>query len=152
MECSYQTHLPSTCPRLMFLTIDWEIGWILSPTCPQMWKSNYLQGQEDGSSARVISGSPNSNPREGVAAAEEEAAGGDVAAAEVTNMYLTGTTHPLDGLMEWTATTSGEISPAKSLTRLGVMGAYIYSTSARVTSTPATYRRLSNTGKIMVRS
>ena len=87
-----------------------------------------------------------------MAATEEEAAGGDVVAAEVTTLDLTGTTQPMDGFMEWTATTSGEVSPVKSLTRLGAMGAYIYSTSARVTRTPATYIRFSKTGKIMVRS
>ena len=56
VKCSYQTHLPLTWPMLMFLTIYWEIGWYRYPTCPPMWKSNYLQGQEEGASARVIAG------------------------------------------------------------------------------------------------
>ena len=87
-----------------------------------------------------------------MAVTEEEAAGRDVAATAVTTMDLTGTTQPMDGFMEWTAPTSGGVSMAKSLTRLLVMGAYMYSTSARVKRTPLTSRRFSKAGKMMGRS
>ena len=49
--------------------------------------------------------------------------GGDVEAAAVTNMDLTGTNHPMAGFAECTALNSGGVSTAKSLKRLGVMGA-----------------------------
>ena len=55
--------------------------------------------------------------------AEEETAVGEVADAEVTTLDLKGTTQTMDSFMEWTALTSGGVSTAKSLKRLGVMGA-----------------------------
>ena len=84
-------------------------------------------------------------------AAEEEATSGDLVAAAVTTIYLTGNIQPMASFMEWTSPTSGGVYPAKSLTRLGVMGAYMYSTSARVTRTPTTSRRFSKAGKMMGR-
>ena len=48
MEYRYQKHLPLTWTRLMFLTIYWDIGWGSSPTCTPRWKSNSLQGREEG--------------------------------------------------------------------------------------------------------
>ena len=47
----------------------------------------------------MIAGFSNSNPREVVAVAEEDAAGGDVAAATVTTMDLTVQTYPMAGFM-----------------------------------------------------
>ena len=44
MECRYQTHLTSTWPRLMFLTIYWEIGCGPSLICTPRWQSNSFQG------------------------------------------------------------------------------------------------------------
>ena len=152
MECRYQTHLPLTWPRLMLLKIYWDIGWVLSPTCTSRWKSNYLQGWEDGSSARVIAGYNNSTPREGVATAEEDTEGRDVTATAVTTLDLTGMTQPMAGFMEWNDTTSGGVSMAKNLTRMGAMGACMYSTIARVKRKPTTSRRSSKAGKIMGRS
>ena len=78
-----------------------------------------------------------------MAASEEEAAGGYMGYTAVTTMYLTSTTHPMAGFMECTAPTSVGVSPEKSLTRLRVMGAYMYSTSPKVTRMPATSRRFS---------
>ena len=97
----------------------------------------------------MIARYPNSTPREDVAAAEEVSTGGAVAAAAVTTLDLTGTTHPMAGFMEWTDPTSGGISPENNLTRPREMGACMYSTSARVTRTPATSRRFSKTGNIL---
>ena len=91
----------------------------------------------------MITGSPNSTPREGVAAVYQEAAGVDVAAVAVATMDLAGTTQLMAGFMEWTIPTSGGVYPVKGLTRLGVRGAYMYSTSAIVTSKPATSIRFS---------
>ena len=127
-----------------------EIGCGPFPTCSPMWQSNYLQGWAEGSSAREIAGYPNSTPREGVEASEEEATGKDVAATAVTTMDLTGTFQEIAGFMKWTDPNSGGVFPAKSLTRMGVMGAYMYSTSAIVTRTPATSRRFSNAVQMMV--
>ena len=73
-------------------------------------------------------------------------------AAAVTTLDLTGMTQPMAGFIEWTAPTSGGVSPAKNLTRLGAMVACMYSTSTRVTRTPATYRRFSKAGNMMGRS
>ena len=134
---------------LIFLTIYWGILWGPYPTCQPRWKSNYLQGREEGSSARMISGSPNSTPRKGVAEAEEEAAGGEVTATTVTTMDITCMTHPIAGFMEWNDTDSGGVSPKKILTRMGVMGAYMYSTRARVTRTLTTSIRFRKAGKMM---
>ena len=58
----------------------------------------------------------------------------------------------MPGFLEWTALTSEGVSMAKNLKRLGVMDTYMYSTRAIVTRAPATYRRFSKAGKIMVRS
>ena len=87
-----------------------------------------------------------------MAAAEEEAAGGDVEAAEVTTLDLTGTTQPMAGFMEWNVPTSGGVSLAKNLTRLGATGACMYSTSTRVTRIPSISRRFIKAGKMMGRS
>ena len=84
-------------------------------------------------------------------AAKEEAAGRDVADAAVTTLDLTGTTQIMDGFIEWTAQTSGGVSMEKFLTSLGAMGACMYSTSARVTKTPATSIRFSKAGNVMGR-
>ena len=54
--------------------------------------------------------------------------GRDVAAAEVTTMDLTGKTQPMDGFVDCTALTSGGVSPSGNFTRLGAMGACMYST------------------------
>ena len=72
-----------------------------------------------------------------------------MAAAAVTTLALRGMAHLMDGFMEWNALTSGGVSPVKNFTRLGSMGACIYSTSAIVTRTPATSRRFSNAGNMM---
>ena len=87
-----------------------------------------------------------------MAASEEEAAGGDVAAVAavaVTTLALTNTTQLMAGSMEWTAPNSGGVYPEKNLTRPGAMGACMFSTSAIVIMTPATYKRLSNAGMMM---
>ena len=72
-----------------------------------------------------------------------------MAATAVTTLDLTGTTYPMAGFMESNAPTSGGVSTENNLTRLGAMGACMYSTSARVTSTPATSRRFIKVGKMM---
>ena len=101
----------------MYLNIYWETGWDPSPTCPPRWKSNYLQGREEGASARVNTGYPNSNPRDDVVVTEAEASVRDVADATVTTMALTCTVRLKAGFMEWTAPASGGIYPAKNLIR-----------------------------------
>ena len=84
--------------------------------------------------------------------AEEKASGGDVVAAAVTTLDLTGRTHIMAGFVDWTATTSGGVSTEKNLTKLGEMGACMCSPSVRVTRTPATSRSFSKVGNIMGRS
>ena len=84
-----------------------------------------------------------------MAVVEKKAAGGDVEATEVTTMDLTGTTQSLAGFMECNVPTSEGVSLEKNLTILGAMGACMYSTSARVTRTPATSRRFIKAGNMM---
>ena len=145
-------HLTLTWKRLMFLKIYWDIRLGPSPTCSPRQQYKSLQGHKEGSRASVIAGSPNSTPREAVSAAEEDTAGGDVASVAVTTLDLTGTTQTIDGFIEWTDTTSGGVSMAKNLTRMGAMGACMYSTRAIVKRTPAKSRRLSKAGKLTGRS
>ena len=64
-------------------------------------------------------------PRDYVAAAEVEAAGGDMSAVKATTLDLTGTTQIMDGSTEWTDPTSGGVSTTKDFTRPGAMGACI---------------------------
>ena len=75
--------------------------------------------------------------------AEEEAAGGDVAAAAVTTLALTITTQLMAGYMEWYPQTSGRVYLANNLKSLGAMVACMFPTSTRVIRIPTTYRRFS---------
>ena len=50
-----------------------------------------------------------------MAAAEVEAAGGDVSAVKATTLDLTGTTQIMDGSTEWNDPTSGGVSTTKDL-------------------------------------
>ena len=100
----------------------------------------------------MVAGFKYSTPREGVAAAEEEAAGRDVSAVAVAPMALTSTTQIMAGSMEWTAPTSGDVSLENNLTRLGAMGACMYLRSTIVIMTSATSRRFSKAGRMVGRS
>ena len=77
--------------------------------------------------------------------------GQDLAAAAVITLDLTGKTHPMADFVDFTALTSGVVYPSDNLTRLGVMGACMYSTIEIVIRTPAISRRFVKAGKIMGR-
>ena len=75
-----------------------------------------------------------------------------VEAAASTTLALISTTQVMAGSMDWTAPTSGGISPENTLTSPGAMGACMFSTSARVISTPKTSRRFSKVVMMIGRS